>query len=62
MKLIAQLLAILSISANSLQLLLTIGILIVMTKTLSDKLKVTKNKWVIRQRRRSLDNDMWAIE
>lgn len=31
-------------------------------KVLSKKLKLTKRNWLIRQKRKVFDNNMWAIE
>jgi hypothetical protein len=62
MKRIAQYLTILFISANSLQIIVTIGIIIGMMKVLFDKFKITRSKWGIKQRKKSFHNDIWAIE
>jgi hypothetical protein len=62
MKLIAQFLTILFISVNTLQLILTIGIIMGMMKVLFDKLKMSRSKWATKQRKRSFHNNIWAIE
>lgn len=62
MKLITQVIALLLVSAHSLQIIVTIGTAIVMLKLSLDKLKITRSTWITRKRQRALDSDMWAIE
>jgi hypothetical protein len=62
MKLLSQIIALLLVGANSLQIILTIGTAVVMLKLLFDKVYTARSRWIIRKRRKVLENDMWAIE
>jgi hypothetical protein len=62
MKILSHIIALLLVSANSLQIIVIIGMSIIMLKLSLDKLKAARHNWINRKRKRLLESDMWAIE
>jgi hypothetical protein len=62
MKQIFQMIALYLTGLDALQIIVTIGSIIITLKMLGTKFSETRHNWKTRQGRRKLESDMWAIE
>jgi hypothetical protein len=62
MKQLSQIIALYLFGFNGLQIILAAGITVLILKMFIDKILTARRTWIIRQRNREIESNMWAIE
>ena len=62
MKQLSQILALYLFGFNGMQIILAAGITVLILKMFMDKILTTRKRWILRQRSREIERNMWAIE